>query len=193
MNSGSVGRTQRRGGFKKNKNWLAAERRERGGFAALPHCLLESQVYVHLSAHAVKLLVDLLAQFKGFNNGDLCMAWTIMKPRGWKSRDTLNKARLELLACELIIVSRYGDRRRPHLYALTFFAIDECGGKLDIKATATPGSEWRKYEPLTLLQVKSTPTLGEPKPLDTVRPPGDRTIDHNKYGTPSVSNPPVLQ
>ena len=54
-----------------------------GGFAALPHCLLASQVYIGLSAHAVKLLNDLLAQFKGFNNGDLCLAWTIMEKRGW--------------------------------------------------------------------------------------------------------------
>jgi hypothetical protein len=92
VNSGRLDRTQSRGGHKK-KNWLAAERRERGGFAALPHCLLESQVFVDLSARAVKLLVDLLAQFKGFNNGDLCMAWSVMKERGWKSRDTLNKAR----------------------------------------------------------------------------------------------------
>jgi len=122
----------------KKKNWLSPERREPGAFAALPHCLLENKVYTGLSAHAVKLLDDLLAQFKGFNNDDLCLAWSIMAKRGWKSRDTLNKARKELLDVELIIVSRYGDRKRPHLYALTFFAIDECSGKLDIKATAKP-------------------------------------------------------
>ena len=33
---------------KKKKNWLSPERREPGGFAALPHCLLESKVYIGL-------------------------------------------------------------------------------------------------------------------------------------------------
>jgi hypothetical protein len=113
---------------RKKKNWLSPERREPGGFAALPHCLLESQVYIGLSAHAVKLLNDLLAQFKGYNNGDLCLAWSIMEKRGWKSRDTLNKARQELLEVELILVARYGDRKRPHLYALTFSPLMNARG-----------------------------------------------------------------
>jgi len=139
----------------KKKNWLSAERREPGGFAALPHCLLESQVYIGLSTPAVKLLIDLSAQFKGFNNGDLCVAWTTMKKRGWKSRDTLNKARRELLDKELIEISHYGDRRRAQLYALTFFAIDECGGKLDIKPTENPVGSWRKHESLLPLKIKS--------------------------------------
>lgn len=147
----------------KKKNWLSAGRREPGSFAALPHCLLETKVYIGLSAHAVKLLIDLLAQFKGFNNGDLCMAWSVMEKRGWKSRDTLNKARKELLDTELIVVSRYGDRKRPHLYAFTFFAIDECGGKLDIQATERPLSTWRLHEPLPPIKTKSTPPPGVSK------------------------------
>lgn len=155
---------------RKKKNWLSPERREPGGFAALPHCLLESQVYIGLSAHAIKLLNDLLVQFRGFNNGDLCLAWTLMEKRGWKSRDTLNKARIQLLAAELIIVSRYGDRRRPNLYALTFFAIDECGGKLDIKATEKPVSAWRLHEPLPPLKNRVTPPTGGLKGVDITRP-----------------------
>jgi hypothetical protein len=49
-----------------------------------------------------------------------------MKKRGGKSRDTLNNARGKLLNVELILIFRHGDRKRPHPYALTFFAIDEC-------------------------------------------------------------------
>lgn len=178
---------------KKKKNWLSLERREPGGFAALPHCLLESKVYIGLSAHAVKLLNDLLAQFRGFNNGDLCLSWSIMEKRGWKSRDTLNKARKELMDVELIFVSRYGDRKRAHLYALTFYAINECGGKLDISATPKPPSLWRKYEPSTPLIIKSTPTPGVSKVVDITRPacdPPDETIE---YDTPAVLNQPISQ
>jgi hypothetical protein len=157
----------------KKKNWLSPERREPGGFAALPHCLLGSQVYIDLSAHAVKLLNDLLTQFKGFNNGDLCLAWTIMEKRGWKSRDTLNKARQELLDKELILISRYGGRRRAQLYALTFFAIDECNDKLDIKATERPPSLWRLHEPLPPFKIKFTHTPGGLNEADMTRPAGD--------------------
>lgn len=175
----------------KKKNWLSPERREPGGFAALPHCLLASQVYIGLSAHAVKLLNDLLAQFKGFNNGDLCLAWTIMEKRGWKSRDTLNKARQELLDCELILVSRYGDRKRPHLYALTFFAIDECGGKLDIKATERPMSTWRLHDPLPPLKIKITPTPGGLNEANMTRPACDPNQVDALYDTPAVLNQPI--
>ncbi|GJM17486.1 MAG: hypothetical protein DHS20C13_28130 [Thermodesulfobacteriota bacterium] len=176
---------------RKNKNWLSPERRESGGFAALPHCLLESKVYIDLSAHAVKLLNDLLAQFKGFNNGDLCLAWSIMEKRGWKSRDTLNKARKELLDVELILVSRHGDRKRPHLYALTFFAIDECNGKLDINATQRPLSLWRKHKPLLPLKTKSTPTPGVLKVVNITRPAGDPCDETVKYDPPHVLNEPI--
>jgi len=175
----------------KKKNWLSPERREPGGFAALPHCLLASQVYIGLTAHAIKLLNDLLAQFKGFNNGDLCLAWTIMAKRGWKSRDTLNKVRQELLDTELILVSRYGDRKRPHLYALTFFAIDECGGKLDIKATERPMRTWRLHEPLPPLKIRITPTLSGLNEADMTRPTCDPNQVDALYDTPAVSNQPI--
>lgn len=176
---------------RKKKNPLSPERREPGGFAALPHCLLESQVYIGLSAHAVKLLNDLLAQFKGFNNGDLCLAWTLMEKRGWKSRDTLNKARQELLDCELILVSRHGDRKRATLYALTFFAIDECGGKLDIKATEKPVSTWRLHNPLPPLKIRITPPPGGLNDADMARPACDPNQSGGQYDTPAVSNQPI--
>lgn len=178
---------------KKKKNPLSPERREPGGFAALPHCLLESQVYIGLSAHAVKLLNDLLAQFKGFNNGDLCLAWTIMEKRGWKSRDTLDKARKELLDVELILITRYGDRKRPNLYALTFFAIDECGGKLDIKPTEKPTSRWRTHEPLPSLKIRITPPPRGLNEGDITRPASDPDMPNAEYVPPAVSNEPISQ
>ncbi|ARO88828.1 hypothetical protein EBAPG3_014200 [Nitrosospira lacus] len=179
---------------KKKKNWLSPERRERGGFAALPHCLLESQVFIGLSAHAIKLLSDLLVQFKGFNNGDLCLAWSIMEKRGWKSRDTLNKARQELLEVELILITRYGDRKRPHLYALTFFAVDECGGKLDIHATEKPMSLWRLHDPMpSLLQIKPRLPPSGLNQSDVTRPASDTKVPEGKCYTPDVSNEPIAE
>jgi hypothetical protein len=34
------------------------------------------------------------------------------------------------------------------LFAFSFYAIDHCGGKLDVAWTARPSSAWRKDEPL---------------------------------------------
>ena len=128
------------------KNPLAKERREAGGFTAVPHVLLRSPVFIGLSAHSVKLLMDMAAQYSGFNNGDLTIAWTVMEKRGWKSRETLNAARKQLLETGIIEMTRMGDRRRPHLYAFTFFAVDDCGGK--VTATDKPSSLWSLNLPL---------------------------------------------
>lgn len=169
---------------KKHRN--AAERREPGGYVAMPHCMLSSQNYISLSPHALKLLGDLLAQFKGSNNGNLCMAWTLMEKRNWKSRDTLNKARRELLEKEFIIMSRAGDRKRPTLYAVTFFAIDECGGKLDINATERPLSLWRKHEPVSPLNINSVTRSASQKAVNSTCSVGHKT-PNMEYRTPSVS------
>jgi hypothetical protein len=131
------------------KRWKeAAARRERGGFVPLPFAVIRSQSFASLSAQAVKLLCDLLAQYRGDNNGDLCASWTLMARRGWKSRDTLRKAVLELLAQGWLVVSRRGGRHQATLYAVTFYAIDYCGGRLDIQATGAPLGDWKKGEPL---------------------------------------------
>ncbi|HNP51912.1 MAG TPA: hypothetical protein PKJ85_08965 [Nitrosomonas nitrosa] len=114
------------------------------------------------------------------------LAWSVMEKRGWKSRDTLNKSCKELLDVELIFVSRYGDRKRPNLYALTFFAIDECGGKLDIRPSERPLSWWRKHEPLPPIKIKSTPTAGVSKVKDITRPACDPSNETVKYDPPTV-------
>ena len=122
----------------------AKNRRESGPFLAVPHAIIESEEYAELSAKAVKLLFDMYVQYRGNNNGDLAAAWKLMKPRGWKSRDTLDKAKNELLDSGFVMLSRQGGRNKCNLYALTFIAIDECQGKLDIKPTKIPPGTWRK-------------------------------------------------
>ena len=104
---------------------------------------MASQRYIDLSSLAKVLFHDLHFQYRGKNNGDLCAAWGVMKPRGWRSKTSLAKARNELLRTGFIKITRRGDRRRPHLYALTFLAIDECNVRLDCAPTKTPTSEWK--------------------------------------------------
>jgi hypothetical protein len=132
----------------------AQAKREPGGFVSLPHIVLRSESFARLDAYAVKLLMDLLSQYKGDNNGDLCAAWSLMKKRGWRSKDTLDKALKALRSAEWIEIARRGGRNRANLYALTFYAVDECKGKLDIAATHSPKSLWRRHEPAPPLRPK---------------------------------------
>ena len=119
-------------------------KRERGRFLALPYAVLTSAAYLSLSPHGIKLLIDLGVQYNGSNNGDLSAAWKLMRPRGWRSEETLAKAKRELLQTQLIVETRKGWRpNRASLYALTFFALDYCDGKLDIALTGFPYGAWK--------------------------------------------------
>ena len=119
-------------------------RREGGLFGSWPHQCAAHPNYARLSLSARALLLELIGQFNGMNNGDLSCAYGILQPRGWKSRTTIEKARLELETLGWIVLTRRGGRNRCSLYALTFYAIDECRGKLDVQATKTPLGFWNR-------------------------------------------------
>lgn len=121
----------------------AKGRREAGSFAAIPSVILESEEYAKLSAPAVKALLDLFAQFRGSNNGDLTAAWSIMKKRGWRSKDSLYRALRGLLDKGWIIKTRQGGKHKCSLYAVTWKAVDACSGKLDVAPTAIPLNTWK--------------------------------------------------
>lgn len=118
-------------------------RRESLSFVQLPHALIDSENWHQLSPFAVKLFVDLYGQFRGQNNGDFTAAWSVMKPKGWRSKATLSKALRELEWFGFVECTRVGGRNRASLYGVTFKAIDECGGKLDLGPTKVASGKWR--------------------------------------------------
>lgn len=114
-----------------------------GLFVMLRHDLIDHPDYIALSFPAKVLLVDVLRQLKfrkgeTINNGDLSITLKVMRPYGWNSNDTLTRATRELIEAGLLIQTRQGGRHKCSLYGVTWFAIDECGGKLDIAPTRTP-------------------------------------------------------
>ena len=123
-------------GQKKAKNSI------KGSFSGIPRVVMDHPDYKNLSGNAVKLLNELARQHRGHNNGDLTMAYSLLKDRGFKSKGTIERARDELLNANLIIKTREGRFTNPGgmcaLYALTWQAIDECGGKLEVNSTTTP-------------------------------------------------------
>ena len=113
-------------------------------FVMFPHDVMEHETFMSLSPRATKLLMDIASQYRGNNNGDLCAPFKLMKKRGWNSSDQLNRAKKELVSSGLVMVSRRGGLNKASLYALTWFPIHECNGKLDIRPTIVAPNNWKR-------------------------------------------------
>ena len=127
----------------------------KGSFTMLPHHVTKSQEYAALSASAVKLIVDMLNQYHGAQNGDLSPSWTLMQKHGWKSKATLAKAIKELETAGFIIKTRQGGRHKASLFAVTWKPVDKCDGKHDYPASNVPLNSWRRVAPPLLSHGKN--------------------------------------
>ena len=132
----------------------------------IPHCCLKSPNWSRLSGNAVKLFIDIYGEYYGTNNGDLCAAWTMMKPLGWRSKATLHKALHELMYYGWLEIVRHGGRRKSTLYAISFKRIDFCDGKLDVHAPQPPTRKWADIvtEPFVLKKLPGTTWREKGKP-----------------------------
>jgi hypothetical protein len=103
--------------------------RDGGGFIALPWSVVDSEAFQGLSHPAKALLIYIARQYNQSNNGALRCGRAYMKERGWKSMDTLTKAKRELLDAELIYETVKGCRpNKASLYAITWCALDKVNG-----------------------------------------------------------------
>lgn len=139
---------------------MARAKKKKGGrFIGIPYHVANSPQFADLSAKAVKLLIDLLVQYKGNNNGALSACWTLMKPRGWKSSSTIYNAKKELLDKGFIVVTKTGMKMRGHptLLAITWNGIDEYQ-KVEydehIKPSEVPLSHWSRGRPSASMPLK---------------------------------------
>lgn len=114
-------------------------------YKQIPNEVIRAPQFWKLSGNAVKVLLYLLSQYTGSNNGALVLLQNqqIAEEIGIGSDKTLKYAIAELKDSEFITVSRQGGRGQCSLYAMTFFAIDDCGGILDIPATHTFTDDWK--------------------------------------------------
>lgn len=131
-----------------------------GPFVPLARDFKDSLLLKSLTPFGCKLLFDLLSQYNGCNNGDLCITWSLMQPRGWSGKSTLEKAQKELIDCGLLVLSRQGGRNRPNLYALSLFSVDECKGKLEeIRPSESPAKQWQQTEIRLRASLQKTQSL----------------------------------
>ena len=136
--------------------------RYKESFVGIVRSVFESPAFVALSPHACKLLLELVGQYKGDNNGNLTVAWSIVKKRGWRSRTTLWRCKAELINAGFVYVTRIGHMPSTcELLALTWFPLD-VSPKFD--AGALHGFEERAY-------MRQTPL-----PMPTIRPKRDWTL-----------------
>lgn len=119
-------------------------RREGGTFTMIPHAVQDSANWRQCSGTAIKMLCDVARQYNGRNNGDLCGALSLLRKHGWTSPDTVTSALRELRHYGLLLLTRQGGLPLASLYALTWQAIDECGGKLDCAPTTVAPGTWKE-------------------------------------------------
>jgi len=136
-----------------------------GRFFQWPLSVADSDAFLLCSSLAKALMFELLRQHNGSNNGHIKLSRSWLASRGWRSVDSINRARDELLEAGLIVQSRHGGLRNgSHQYALTWLPITGWQG-LDI----TP----QEYHPGAYLlprqKQNGCPTIGQGKPV--LRPP----------------------
>ncbi|MCH2160101.1 MAG: hypothetical protein MK096_15130 [Oleiphilaceae bacterium] len=107
-------------------------------FVMLPLDVLNHDDYISLSMKSKVLLVDVLRQYQGYNNGDLSITLSVMKKSGWTSNASLTAAKNELINAGLLVLTRQGGRNQCSLYGVTFQSIDGCSNKLEVPPTSSP-------------------------------------------------------
>lgn len=100
-------------------------RSKTAAFIALPKNLINSQNFQSLKGSSVKLLTQIMEQFNGKNNGNLQASFSVLKHKGWRSSETLDRALKELIGRGFLIKTRQGYFPNVcSLYGVTWKIID---------------------------------------------------------------------
>ena len=113
--------------------------KQKDGFSGIPRRIIEHPSFKSLSYSARSLLIQLGYQYRGKNNGNLVITFSILKD-WFGSNTTMYRARDSLYEAGFIVSNAYGGQsgsgtKLPHLYALTWESIDQLKGD----------SNWMRY------------------------------------------------
>jgi hypothetical protein len=138
-------------------------------FTAIFRSVFESAAFIALSPHACKLLLELAGQYRGDNNGNLTVAWSVVSKRGWRSRTTLWRCKAELIEAGFVYVTRKGHMPSTcELLALTWFPLD-VSPKFDPEALHC-------FQPRAYLAKNPLPVVPFKERPDWTRPIGGRPV-----------------
>jgi len=138
-------------------------------FLAVPKRVLNHRYFPLLSAYSIKLLFDLGSQYNGFNNGDLCATWSIMREKGWRSKSTLSKSIKELVHYKFIVMTQIGGLNKPSLYGLVWKKLDKAKKESGWSQGKIPGICRETIQPFALRKKgKCTQRGSVATPIDAV-------------------------
>lgn len=105
-----------------------------GLYGGIPHSVLDSMAFIRASYPAKALMLELIRQHTGINNGHLHLAHGWLEKRGWTSRSVIARAKRELIDRGLVIRTRQGGLNMgADQYAVTWLSISNFVG-LDIQS-----------------------------------------------------------
>lgn len=149
-----------------------APERISGGYGAIPHRVLDSMAFKGAGHIAKALLFELMRQVNGSNNGRLHLAYEwLTKERGWKSRDTIKRAQLELVERGLVLETRKGGLNKGAAqFALTWLPISNSAGLDFVGANYQPGA-WAMMDKHLSKNNSSVPIAGTVLSRQSVQSP----------------------
>lgn len=179
-----------------------APERITGGYAGIPHTVLDSPAFQGTSPRSKALLFEVMRQHNGKNNGHLHLAMSWLKKRGWLSADQVSDSTAELIERQLIVQTKQGGLNiGPNRYALSWQHITNYVG-LDIYPKEYYPGQWtlcnlpptpkrkppqRKHEPCSGDRDGAVPTTGVPRSpaIPTI---GTKTANFGECTVPTTGN-----
>ena len=120
------------------------KKRRTASFVALPKYLINSSKYQGLRGNSIKLLTQVAEQYNGSNNGDLQASFSVFEAKGWKSSDTFNRAKKELLENGFLVKTRQGHFPKVcSLYGITWQVIDQSNKYDDLSLVGKVLGWWK--------------------------------------------------
>ncbi len=168
-----------------------------GRFAALPHAVMDSTAFMGASYSARSLLLELVRQHTGKNNGHFQLASGWLRRRGWNSSDTVQRAKVEVIARQLAIKTRLGGLNAgPDLWAVTWLPISDYAGLTEVSGKNYHPGAWHflnppvpipKRDERTASRNSAVPPAGTAEGF-TVPPVGAKTVLFEPHTVPPVGN-----
>lgn len=126
---------------------ISQRRRLSGDYSSIPDALFKSDAYKSLRSQARDILMFIIFQYNGDNNGDLTCTYEGGVLRSWNisiGKRHFQECLKELIDKGLIIKTTQGGRHKPSRFALAIYAIDN-GGELS-KATGKAPAKFLSWK-----------------------------------------------
>jgi len=94
-------------------------------FQPIPKAVLAMPEFYELPPGAKALMLDLMGQYTGKNNGRLCTAFEVLQRTGWGNKNTIIRAKAALMDCPFAVLTRKGHApRTAEWWGFTWWKLD---------------------------------------------------------------------